>query len=155
MKWKYLAALGMSLILLITVAGCEKVRVIQYAEGDNQEDVTDESETTDLDESLLENDTEIGDGEAAADKTEIVERTDEEYAAISNTFESWWIRRNEEHTISGCQEDFDISQYHAYYVNEAATDKVIYLTFDCGYENGYTGQILDTLKEMDVKAIFL
>lgn len=32
--------------------------------------------------------------------------------------------------------------------------KTVYLTFDEGYENGYTGQILDTLKEKGVQAIF-
>ncbi len=35
--------------------------------------------------------------------------------------------------------------------NEA---KVLYLTFDCGYENGYTSKILDTLKQKNVKAAF-
>ncbi|MBP5379169.1 MAG: polysaccharide deacetylase family protein, partial [Ruminococcus sp.] len=30
----------------------------------------------------------------------------------------------------------------------------IIITFDQGYENGYTAKILDTLKEKDVKAIF-
>ena len=33
-------------------------------------------------------------------------------------------------------------------------EKVIYLTFDEGYEAGYTEKILDTLKENDVKATF-
>lgn len=33
-------------------------------------------------------------------------------------------------------------------------EKSICLTFDEGYENGYTAQILDTLKEKNVKAIF-
>ena len=32
--------------------------------------------------------------------------------------------------------------------------KDIYLTFDCGYENGYTKNILDVLKEKNVKATF-
>ncbi|CAM4003848.1 delta-lactam-biosynthetic de-N-acetylase [Cohnella lubricantis] len=32
--------------------------------------------------------------------------------------------------------------------------KELYLTFDNGYENGYTGQILDVLKEKKVPAIF-
>ena len=32
--------------------------------------------------------------------------------------------------------------------------KNIYLTFDCGYENGYTGKILDVLKEKGVTATF-
>ncbi|MCQ2479603.1 MAG: polysaccharide deacetylase family protein [Clostridia bacterium] len=32
--------------------------------------------------------------------------------------------------------------------------KTLYLTFDCGYENGYTAKILDTLKEKKVPAAF-
>ena len=32
--------------------------------------------------------------------------------------------------------------------------KVLYLTFDAGYENGYTAQILDVLKELEVPAAF-
>ena len=37
---------------------------------------------------------------------------------------------------------------------DTSGEKVIYLTFDCGYENGCTGQILDTLKEKKVPAAF-
>ena len=33
-------------------------------------------------------------------------------------------------------------------------DKTVYLTFDCGYENGYTKDILNTLKNNNVKATF-
>ena len=33
-------------------------------------------------------------------------------------------------------------------------EKVVYLTFDEGYENGYTASILDTLKEKGVTAVF-
>ncbi len=33
-------------------------------------------------------------------------------------------------------------------------EKVLYLTFDAGYENGYTGQILDVLQEKGIKAAF-
>ena len=39
----------------------------------------------------------------------------------------------------------DLSKYDAYYLGDT-TQKVIYLTFDCGYENGNTEQILDALK---------
>lgn len=35
-----------------------------------------------------------------------------------------------------------------------ANEKKIYLTFDEGYENGYTSKILDTLKQKKVKAVF-
>ena len=33
-------------------------------------------------------------------------------------------------------------------------EKRLWLTFDEGYENGYTSEILDTLKDKDVKAVF-
>jgi delta-lactam-biosynthetic de-N-acetylase len=42
--------------------------------------------------------------------------------------------------------------YHALFLGEG--ENTIYLTFDEGYENGYTESILDTLKEKDVKAVF-
>ena len=44
-------------------------------------------------------------------------------------------------------------QYDAVYVGDTE-EKVIYLTFDAGYEAGYTEQILDVLKKHDVKAAF-
>ncbi len=43
-------------------------------------------------------------------------------------------------------------KYNAYFISEG--DKTIYLTFDEGYEVGYTPSILDTLKEKNVKAVF-
>ena len=39
------------------------------------------------------------------------------------------------------------------YVDEDG-GRVLYLTFDAGYENGYTGEILDILKELEVPAAF-
>lgn len=47
----------------------------------------------------------------------------------------------------------DLAQYDAYYVGDTSK-KVIYLTFDCGYENGYTEPILDTLKKHNASAAF-
>lgn len=46
-----------------------------------------------------------------------------------------------------------LAQYGAYYMGEA-DEKVLYLTFDCGYENGNTAKILDTLKEHHVPGAF-
>lgn len=46
-----------------------------------------------------------------------------------------------------------LEKYDAVYLGD--TDrKVLYLTFDAGYENGYTEQILDILKKHEVKAAF-
>ena len=46
-----------------------------------------------------------------------------------------------------------LQQYDAAYVGNSQ-EKVLYLTFDAGYENGYTAQILDTLKKHNVPAAF-
>ena len=43
--------------------------------------------------------------------------------------------------------------YNTFYI-ENSEEKVLYLTFDEGYENGYTGIILDCLKEKNVPAAF-
>ncbi len=48
-----------------------------------------------------------------------------------------------------------LKEYNAYYIDKAGEkEKRIYLTFDAGYENGYTEKILDVLKEEDVPAAF-
>jgi len=46
-----------------------------------------------------------------------------------------------------------LRNYNAVYVGDAA-DKVIYLTFDAGYENGCTAPILDALKKHGAHACF-
>lgn len=47
----------------------------------------------------------------------------------------------------------ELAKYDAFYA-ENTQDKVLYLTFDCGYENGNTPAILDALKKHNVKATF-
>ena len=47
----------------------------------------------------------------------------------------------------------DMKPYGAYYVGDDS-EKVIYLTFDCGYENGNTELILDALKKHNAPATF-
>lgn len=46
-----------------------------------------------------------------------------------------------------------LAAYDAYYIGEDR-EKVIYLTFDCGYENGNTAAILTALKKHKVSATF-
>lgn len=47
----------------------------------------------------------------------------------------------------------ELKKYDAYYIGNA-DEKTIYLTFDCGYENGNTEKILDALKKHNAKATF-
>ena len=47
----------------------------------------------------------------------------------------------------------ELKQYDAYFMG-GEDEKVIYLTFDCGYENGNTEPILDALKKHNAPATF-
>lgn len=47
----------------------------------------------------------------------------------------------------------ELKEYNAYYIGDTES-KTIYLTFDAGYENGYTETILDVLKKHQVPAAF-
>lgn len=46
----------------------------------------------------------------------------------------------------------EITNYNGYCIGD--DNKNVYLTFDCGYENGYTNKILDVLEKCNVKACF-
>ena len=53
--------------------------------------------------------------------------------------------------ISGPLSPDSAAKYHAYYTGDPS---MLYLTIDCGYENGNTQAILNTLEEYDVPAAF-
>ena len=72
--------------------------------------------------------------------------------------EFWFIKHNG-HSRPDIPEAANyISNYNAYYADERLDEnsekKVIYLTFDAGYENGNVERILDVLKEKNVPAAF-
>ena len=70
---------------------------------------------------------------------------------------SWFIKRNG-HNIPGFPSEASLlSDYGAYCMDKKAYEqgeKVLYLTFDAGYENGNITKILDVLKEENVSAAF-
>lgn len=74
---------------------------------------------------------------------------------LSNKKIGWGIKRNDNH------EQPDLGSTNQKLINENediamgnVESKYIYLTFDEGYEAGYTAQILDTLKANEVKVAF-
>ena len=68
--------------------------------------------------------------------------------------ENWGLGFGAEGTQpSGTASAEKLKEYNAYYVGDAG-EKKIYLTFDCGYENGNTSNILDALKKHNVSATF-
>nr|WP_235829652.1 delta-lactam-biosynthetic de-N-acetylase [Clostridium nigeriense] len=77
-------------------------------------------------------------------------------AIASDDLELNWyfVKRENEKTPEPPKESASFfSEYGAYYVGDT-NSKVLYLTFDEGYENGNTPKILDILKEEQVPAAF-
>lgn len=75
--------------------------------------------------------------------------------SLSNELIGWGIKRNSKH------EQPDVGSKNKKLIDEANgiclgnnEKKIIYLTFDNGYEAGYTGEILDVLKQNNVPATF-
>lgn len=81
--------------------------------------------------------------------------------AIVNPFSAfadelhWGFKKaqNEQQAEAGAAFDQTLEKYGALYKG-SPDEKVIYLTFDNGYENGYTASILDTLKKEKIQATF-
>ena len=74
---------------------------------------------------------------------------------LSNTVCAWGFVRKKDAVQPEIYGPYSkvLNAYDGIYMGNS-NDKRIYLTFDEGYENGYTATILDTLKEKNVKAAF-
>ncbi|NLI11523.1 delta-lactam-biosynthetic de-N-acetylase [Pelotomaculum propionicicum] len=73
---------------------------------------------------------------------------------LPNSKRGWGLNKNDNHQRPEMPSSISsvLSKYGAYWIGP--NQKVVYLTFDEGYENGYTGTILDILKANNVKAVF-
>lgn len=72
---------------------------------------------------------------------------------------SWYCVRAKDHKQPSADADMRyIENYNGYYIDhdhgDDCEDKVVYLTFDAGYENGNVKSIVDTLNKEKVKGAF-
>lgn len=72
---------------------------------------------------------------------------------------SWYTVRNKAHRQPIFGRDLSVvEEYNGFFIDRKHTaqegDKVVYLTFDAGYENGNVARILDVLKEKRVSGAF-
>ena len=73
---------------------------------------------------------------------------------VLSTSENWGLSFPEEGTLPTANASIEeLKQYDAYYAQDT-DEKILYLTFDCGYENGATPAILDALKKHQAPAAF-
>lgn len=87
------------------------------------------------------------------DKTTTDKNTD--VLNLKRTEFGWGLKRGINGSIPdpGAAANTLLSKHSGYYVGDTKS-KVIYLTFDSGYENGNTSKILDILKNNNVQAAF-
>ena len=80
------------------------------------------------------------------------------YAADKNQAFNWYVKRNKDHTLPALEPQMKfIEEYNAVYGDKKAAEngeKVIYLTFDAGYENGNVEKIVNTLKKHNATGAF-
>lgn len=78
---------------------------------------------------------------------------DDVYATLDNKMIAWGLKKNKG-TAPDVPESITkiLDSFNSVYISKEA--KTLYLTFDEGYENGYTAQILDTLKQTNTPAAF-
>ena len=138
--------------------GEEKINDMNAMSGENQ--VIDKVVNISVEEQIIKASGEITDKTLSGENSPLTEDITVEVipvsnANLSNTTYAWGFRRMKDNV----QPEFTTSytkvldDYEGIYVGNK-DDKSIYLTFDEGYENGYTGAILDTLKEKEVTAVF-
>lgn len=148
-------------IMGVMLAGCS---IYDKADLDKMKATPGDAFATDADSKTGEGGDAVGETEGDSKEKKDNAETDSEdmtklrdYSALPTKKYSWYIVRDKNHGMSGCDNSFSLDQYDAYYVDRVCAEKnekVMYLTFDCGYENGYTEQMLDVLKKHNANGCF-
>lgn len=105
------------------------------------------------------NESEVGyrenDGDELREGVNVVAHSGEQYveAASSGSWGLGFGADGSEKQPNGSLSKEELREYDAWYLGDD-TEKVLYLTFDCGYENGNTEKILDALKKHNAKGTF-
>ncbi|HHW29733.1 MAG TPA: delta-lactam-biosynthetic de-N-acetylase [Syntrophomonadaceae bacterium] len=78
-----------------------------------------------------------------------------DYNKYDNKKYAWYVLRKSDHSTPGTGAGMAelVNKYGGFYLGDTS-QKVVYLTFDEGYEYGYTPKILDILRDNNVKAAF-
>ncbi len=107
------------------------------------------------DENNLENDVENMIEDSSSVQT-MAQVNADELKSMDNTKQGWGQGKNKNENnqpVDAINFKEKYGKYNAFFIGNT-DEKKIYLTFDEGYENGFTAPILDTLKEKKVSAVF-
>ena len=78
------------------------------------------------------------------------------YSALyAENAQNWYCKREKEHVRPTVDPSMAyIEEENGFFIGKDPEEKVIYLTFDAGYENGNIARILDTLKAHNAEGAF-
>ena len=153
------------LFLVGILAGCNQLEIIEpnmtsieiNQEEKEVEEVSEKVEETKPVEEIQEEPKETIQEEIQEEDDKEVVSQEKEVSSVNSSLSkeevSWSFKRNTNHEPVTGYYKVDIKKYDTYFI-ASTQEKVMYLTFDEGYEYGFTGQILDTLKEQNVQAAF-
>ncbi|CDI50436.1 delta-lactam-biosynthetic de-N-acetylase [Clostridium tetani] len=123
----------------------DKIKVETPINKKYNEDIKKKDETKSL------NDNEKIDNESKKDNS----KNTSSKSSLETKERDWFFEPKKDGSPSTVPSDVEnVIKNHSTYFLGDTSEKVIYLTFDEGYENGYTSKILDVLKANDVKAAF-
>ena len=93
----------------------------------------------------------------SSSETEPPSHKQEDWTKYSNESQGWgqgvnFNSKNQPEGSLSYQKKY--GSYDAHFIGSDTDDKVIWMTLDEGYENGYTSRILDVLKEKNCQAVF-
>ena len=75
--------------------------------------------------------------------------------AYAENAQNWYCKREKNHLRPGADPGMSyIEKEDGFFIGRDPDEKVIYLTFDAGYENGNIARILDTLKAHNAQGAF-
>ena len=77
------------------------------------------------------------------------------YTLYAENAQNWYCKREKEHLRPCIDPTMSyIEEENGFFIGKDPDEKVIYLTFDAGYENGNIARILDTLKAHNAEGAF-
>jgi len=159
-------AVTLALAMVLSLAACQKTDVPDeidaaevfnvFADTEEGNTETQNAEESDVQASSTEDlnaeDTSTEDSSTEMETTESKDMSQAPELVFSS--EDWGLSFGEAGTQpTGNASVEDLAWYDAYFMDDDS-EKVIYLTFDCGYENGNTEPILDALKKHQAPATF-
>lgn len=148
--------------MAISLSGCDSTDNIQTAIANTTQQTTEQTQTTveqttqETTQATTESTTQATQETTQYEKptVEINIVPDNVASSADNKKIAWSFKRNKDHSkVVGYNQGVDLSKYDAYYIGDTS-QKIIYLTFDEGYEYGFTPKILDVLKDNNVHAAF-